>query len=125
MAAAEDPRIRIITNTENMGPGNSRNAAIDVSRGEYLSFVDADDYVSPNFLEVLYTKAKSEDLDIVKGRNVYELEDGTEAAHADLNELIRKGLQEGKSLFRLFSYQHTSAIYRRAFVYHWLQALPE
>lgn len=112
-AAAEDPRIRVITNAENMGPGISRNAAIDVARGEYLSFVDADDYVSPNFLEVLYTKAKSEGLDIVKGRNVYELEDGTEASHADLNELIRKGLQEGKSLFRLFTYQHQSAIYRR------------
>lgn len=113
-AAAEDPRIRIITNAENVGPGISRNAAIDVARGEYLSFVDADDYVSPNFLEVLYTKAKSEGLDIVKGRNVYELEDGTEASHADLNELIRKGLQEGKSLFRLFTYQHQSAIYRRS-----------
>ena len=112
-AAAEDPRIRIITNTENVGPGISRNAGIDIARGEYLSFVDADDYVSPNFLEVLYTKAKSEGLDIVKGRNVYELEDGTEASHADLNELIRKGLQEGKSLFRLFTYQHQSAIYRR------------
>ena len=113
VAVAEDPRIRIVTNAENVGPGISRNAAIDVARGEYLSFVDADDYVSPNFLEVLYTKAKSEGLDIVKGRNVYELEDGTEASHADLNELIRKGLQEGKSLFRLFTYQHQSAIYRR------------
>ncbi len=112
-AAAEDPRIRIISNAENVGPGISRNAGIEVARGEYLSFVDADDYVSPNFLEVLYTKAKSEDLDIVKGRNVYELEDGTEAAHADLNERIRKGILEGKPLFRLFTYQHTSAIYRR------------
>ena len=113
-AAAEDPRIRIITNAENMGAGASRNAAIDVARGEYLSFVDADDYVSPNFLEVLYTKAKSEDLDIVKGSIICELEDGTEAAHADLNERIRKGLLEGKPLFRLFTYQHQSAIYRRS-----------
>ena len=113
-AAAEDPRIRIITNVENVGPGISRNAGIEVARGEYLSFVDADDYVSPNFLEVLYTKGKLEDLDIVKGRNVYELEDGTEAAHADLNERIRKGLQEGKSLFCLFTYQHQTAIYRRS-----------
>ena len=113
-AAAEDPRIRIISNAENVGPGISRNAGIEVARGEYLSFVDADDYVSPNFLEVLYTKAKSESLDIVKGRNVCELEDGTEAAHADLNERIRKGILEGKPLFRLFTYQHQSAIYRRS-----------
>ena len=112
-AAAEEPRIRIITNAENMGAGASRNAAIDVARGEYLSFVDADDYVSLNFLEMLYTKAKSEDLDIVKGRIVYELEDGTETAHADLNERIRNGIRDGKPLFRLFTHQHQSAIYRR------------
>ena len=113
-AAAEDPRIRIITNAENMGAGLSRNAGIDVARGEYLSFVDADDYINPIFLERLYTKARAADLDIVKGRNVYELEDGTEAAHADLNEQIQIGLQKGKSLFRLFTYQHQSAIYRRS-----------
>ena len=113
-AAAEDPRIRIITNAENLGAGASRNAAIDVAQGEYLSFVDADDYVSPNFLEVLYTKAKSEDLDIVKGCIVYELEDGTEEAHADLNGRIRNGIRDGEPLFRLFTYQHTSATYRRS-----------
>ena len=112
-AAAEDPRIRILTNGKNKGAGSSRNAAVGVARGEYLSFVDADDYVSLNFLEVLYTKAKSDDLDIVKGCIVYELEGGTEAAHADLNEQIQIGLQKGKSLFCLFTYQHTSAIYRR------------
>ena len=112
-AAAEDTRIRIITNKENMGAGVSRNVGIEVAQGEYLSFVDADDYVSPNFLDSLYTKAKSADLDIVKGRIVYELEDGIEATHADLNEQIQIGLQKGKSLFRLFTYQHQSAIYRR------------
>ena len=113
-AAAEDPRVRIITNVENVGPGISRNAAIDVAHGEYLSFVDADDHISPKFLEVLYTKAKLEGLDIVKGRIVYELEDGTETVHADLNERIRNGIRDGKSLFRLFTYQHQSAIYRRS-----------
>lgn len=113
-AAAEDSRIRIITNAENVGPGISRNAGIDIAHGEYLSFVDADDYVSLNFLEVLYTKAKSEDLDIVKGRIVYKLEDGTEAVHADLNEGIWNGIRDGKPLFSLFCYQHQSAIYRRS-----------
>ena len=113
-AAAEDLRIRIIANRVNMGAGLSRNAGIEAARGEYLSFVDADNYVSPNFLEVLYTKAKSESLDIVKGLNVYKLEDGTEAAHPDLNEYTRKGIRNGKPLFCLFGYQHQCAIYRRS-----------
>ena len=52
-AAKEDPRIRIIENPENLGPGISRNKGIKEARGEYLSFVDADDYVNTVFLERL------------------------------------------------------------------------
>ena len=48
-AAAEDTRIRIIVNEENIGAGPSRNKGIEAARGEYLSFVDPDDYVSPLF----------------------------------------------------------------------------
>ena len=47
-AAAElDSRIKILVNPENSGPGYSRNAGIEASRGEYLGFIDPDDYVAP------------------------------------------------------------------------------
>jgi glycosyltransferase involved in cell wall biosynthesis len=115
-AAKEDPRIRILENSENLGPGISRNNGIDVARGEYLAFIDADDYVNSIFLERLYTKAVADKLDIVKGKIVYEKEDGTIADHLELNETIRNGLDLGKQLYRMFSYQHQSAIYRRGFI---------
>jgi|GEM_PF-2230200 len=115
-AAAEDPRIRIIANAENMGPGSSRNAGIEAARGAYLSFVDADDYVDACFLERLFAKAVAGQLDIVKGRICYVKENGAQAEHLELNDEIRKGIQLDKPLFCLFNYQHQSAIYRRAFV---------
>ena len=115
-AAAEDPRIRIITNAENMGAGASRNAGIEAARGEYLSFVDADDYVDAVFLERLYAKAIAGRLDIVKGKISYVKEDGTQVDHPELNDEIRKGAQLGKPLFCLFFYQHQSALYRRSFL---------
>lgn len=115
-AAAEDSRIRIITNAENVGPGVSRNAGIEAARGAYLSFVDADDYVDVFFLERLFDKAVAGQLDIVKGRISYLMEDGTDADHPKLNDRIRKGIQLGKPLFRLFSYEHQSALYRRSFL---------
>jgi glycosyltransferase involved in cell wall biosynthesis len=49
-AEKEDPRIRIMENSKNIGPGISRNKGIEVARGDYLSFIDADDYVNPVFL---------------------------------------------------------------------------
>ena len=99
-AAMEDLRIVILENSENLGPGISRNNGIDVARGEYLAFIDADDYLNPVFLERLYTKAITDKLDIVKGKIVYEKEDGTIANHLELNETIRKGLDLDKPLYR-------------------------
>ena len=115
-AAKEDPRIRILTNTENMGPRASRNAGIEIASGEYLAFVDADDYVNAVFLERLYAKAIADNLDIVKGKHVYEQADGTVADYPELNESIRNGLESGMPLYVLFTYQHQSAIYRRDFL---------
>ena len=41
--------IRLVT-TENMGQGHARNAGIDEARGEYLYFIDSDDYLAPRRL---------------------------------------------------------------------------
>lgn len=39
------------------GVSNARNTALDAAIGEYVTFIDDDDYVSPNFLEELYKKS--------------------------------------------------------------------
>lgn len=112
--AAEDPRIRIIENGKNMGAGASRNAAIEAAQGEYLAFVDADDYVDSDFMEVLYSKGKVESLDIVKGSFINELEGGARRFHSfNLNDAIQKGLKDGKPLFLLFHYEYQSALYHK------------
>lgn len=54
--ASQDNRIRLFT-TENRGAGKARNRGIDEARGEYLCFVDSDDYVHPEFLEMLSRQA--------------------------------------------------------------------
>ena len=117
-AAAEDPRIRIITNAENIGAGASRNAGIEAARGEYLSFVDADDYVDTGFMEILYRKGKAEDMDIVKGTCINEFEEGAAISIPyNLNDSIQRGLKDGEPLFLLFHYEHQAALYhRRLFV---------
>ena len=112
-AAAQDPRIRILTNPENRGPGYSRNAGIEAARGEYVGFVDPDDYLASDYLERLYTLASGGGLDIAKGRIQYEKEDGTVARHHEQNDVIRAGLKAHKPIYAIFSYEHHSAIYRR------------
>lgn len=51
--AREDDRIRVI-HKENGGQSSARNAALDVMRGDYVGFVDSDDWVEPDLYERLY-----------------------------------------------------------------------
>ena len=50
--ASRDTRIRII-NQENHGAGNARNTGLNIAAGEYLYFLDGDDYIENKTLELL------------------------------------------------------------------------
>ena len=118
-AAMIDDRIKVISNAHNEGAGPSRNLGISAAEGKYLSFVDADDYIAVDFLEQLYKKAVDTSADIVKGTciSIDERDNITTTEDArTLNDRIKKGLADGKAAFVLFSYQHTSAIYRREMI---------
>ena len=115
-AAREDKRIHILVNTANIGAGPSRNRGIDEAKGEYLSFVDPDDFIAERFLELLYSKAIRKNVDIVKGSAVIcypDTDPATEKPNTKAREYITKGLSKKKSLYLLFTWEHWSAIYRR------------
>lgn len=46
-------RVTVLGNAVNSGPGHSRNAGVAASTGDYLAFLDADDVVAPNHLDVM------------------------------------------------------------------------
>ena len=50
--ATKDSRIKVI-HKKNGGLSDARNVAIDICTGEYISFVDSDDYVSEYFVEIM------------------------------------------------------------------------
>jgi len=83
--AASDIRIKVI-HQENRGLSAARNVGIKICRGEYLTFIDSDDYVNKYYLENLYRAAKSSKSDLVvcqyrkvKGEQIFsgEKETGT------------------------------------------------
>lgn len=53
----KDERIRVI-HKQNGGLSDARNAGIEIARGEYIFFVDSDDWIHPKTLEVLFDTAK-------------------------------------------------------------------
>lgn len=69
--AVKDKRIKVI-HKKNEGQGSARNAGIDIATGEYVGFVDSDDWIDSDMYENLYIKAKEEALDVaVCGRKVW------------------------------------------------------
>jgi len=63
----EDSRVRIVTEN-NAGPSTARNKGIIRARGEYMIFLDADDFFEPTLIERLYERAERDNLDITVAR---------------------------------------------------------
>lgn len=74
----QDSRIFVI-HKKNGGVSSARNLGIQSALGEYLGFVDADDWVDPYMFETLYSVAKQNDADIVMCDAVTEYDNGEQS----------------------------------------------
>ncbi|MBN9311427.1 MAG: glycosyl transferase family 2 [Chryseobacterium sp. 39-10] len=56
----EDPRIKIAVTKKNGGAGHARNVSLERASGRFITFLDADDYWNPEFLEEMISFMKKE-----------------------------------------------------------------
>ena len=73
--------VRIIHHEKNKGLGPSRNTGIDAAKGDYIFFLDSDDWISNNCLSTLFKKIKETNADFVVG-SVLRVEGGSEKVYA-------------------------------------------
>ena len=62
--AEKDERV-IVVNQKNAGVSAARNTGLDIATGEYIAFIDSDDWVHPQYFEILLFASEVTDADIV------------------------------------------------------------
>lgn len=87
--AAKDFRFKVISQ-ENQGQGVARNNAIDKSCGEYLLFVDPDDFIETNTLEILYNKFLQTGVDVIQFDYTICYENGKNKRTMQLKDKLKK-----------------------------------
>ena len=63
--AARDERLRVISLPENVGLGQARNAGLDAATGDYVWFVDSDDWLAPGSLGAVARRLGETDADVL------------------------------------------------------------
>lgn len=112
--ARQDERVRVFMQ-ENSGQGVARNKGIEQARGEYLSFVDSDDWLEPDEIEVLYRSLIENKADI-SVCNLFRTCIDEESVASTLVELFEDTIYSGGAdnyVFNISSYP-VGKLYKKA-----------
>lgn len=116
----KDSRIKLIDFKENKGVSAARNAGIKNAQGEYIGFVDSDDWIDLDFYEKLYTKAIKTGCDIVKA----EMKIIDEVSKNNLNMPTFRNNMINQNILN-FNCEFYTAIYKKVFLFKHNILFPE
>ena len=75
--AGKDSRVRYLRQEVNAGPGKARNRGIEAATGNYVYFLDSDDWIEPDFLSRMWSMAAETGRDVIINSSFVKEYDGT------------------------------------------------
>ena len=102
--ARRDPRFRVI-NKENGGLSDARNVGVAAARGDYVLFLDSDDFIHPQTLEITHNMATAHNADMVSFKY-------NEKSHNRLGKLMRAGRDISDAVPPEFAIRYNAASVR-------------
>ncbi|WP_125608087.1 glycosyltransferase family 2 protein [Lapidilactobacillus bayanensis] len=112
--AKRDERVKVI-HKKNGGLSDARNAGIDIAQGDYLGFVDSDDYIAADMYDLLYHDITKEQADLAIC-GIYDVYEGHEPKQKDTIRDVMNQQQAIKVIFEgnIVSVHAVNKLYRRA-----------
>ena len=111
-----DDRIRLIRHKENLGLGGARNTGLKEANGEFIYFLDSDDYIENNYIEKMVYNIKDADM-VCNNRILKFYEDGRKE-YIKTKDITNK-YQTLRFIPQMYDFMMTSAcckLYRRNFL---------
>ena len=96
--AKKDDRI-VVVHKKNEGIGIARNTGIELSKGEYLCFVDSDDYITEDSIQIMYNRIKQDNSELVVARPIIVYKDGSKKNPPDNIQAITIEKPESVTMF--------------------------
>lgn len=93
--AMQDSRIRVIEKDRNEGLSAARNSALEIVKGEYVGFVDSDDWIEENYFETIYTGKKDADL-IISGYSHDAMDEQRNMVNISRRVVMESGFWDNK-----------------------------
>lgn len=101
--ALKDNRI-IVIHQENQGLSGARNSAISISKGEFITFVDSDDYIDRNMIKTMYKQMVEDNADMVVTALESFFEDGTRISNAHGGRIFKLSKEQALDCFLFNDY---------------------
>lgn len=123
-----EKQVRVLTPEHNLGAGMARNYAIPEAKGEYIAFVDSDDWIEPDMFETLYNEAKKQNnADLCYCQEYKDYTDGTPSIILK-NPIVEPGefTYEKKAFFLTHYVSYfTTFLFKRSFIAQHAVRYPE
>lgn len=97
--AKQDSRV-VVIHKKNGGLSDARNAGLDIAKGEYIGFVDSDDYISPIMYETLINRILSDKSDLAICEYVRVSESGVKLSNDELNHKMHNRCYSSKEFIK-------------------------